>query len=376
VFIKPMPKRNYDLSAKVEERSFPPPRLPYEPPQPRHYRPKLGLIGCGGISASHLRAYRAAGWDVVALSSRSATAAKSRREEFYPEARAFSDYRELLALPEVDVVDITLPPGPRVAVIEAALNAGKHVLSQKPFVESLDVGRRLAALANRRDRKLAVNQNGRWAPYFSYLNQAIRAGHIGEVQAVAMNLNWDHTWIEGTPFERVNDVVLFDFGIHWFDMAAQFFHGRRARSVFAVNASAPSQKIKPPLIASATIAFDHGTASVQFDASSRFGPRESICVTGSEGTLRAEGAICAAHDVTLITKRGIARPQLTGKWFDDGFRGAMGELLCAIEDDREPSNAAAESLPGLAMCFAAVQSAKCGEAVNLGKSARSKATKG
>jgi hypothetical protein len=41
------------------------PQVPYRPPRPKSYRPKIGMIGTGGISASHLDAYRTAGWDVV-----------------------------------------------------------------------------------------------------------------------------------------------------------------------------------------------------------------------------------------------------------------------------------------------------------------------
>ena len=51
---------------------------------------------------------------------------------------------------------------------------------------------------------------------------------------------------------------------------------------------------------------------------------------------------------------------LEGKWFNDGFRGAMGELLCAIEEDREPSNSGRNNLNSLAVCFAAVKAADTG----------------
>lgn len=53
------------LAAPV--RSYPAPELPYEPRTPRHYRPAIGLIACGGITHHHLTAYRAAGYRVVAL---------------------------------------------------------------------------------------------------------------------------------------------------------------------------------------------------------------------------------------------------------------------------------------------------------------------
>jgi predicted dehydrogenase len=103
------------------------------------------------------------------------------------------------------------------------------VLSQKPFVLDLDVGERLVALADARNVRLAVNQNGRWAPHFSYLRQAIAAGLLGDLVSAHLSVHWDHTWTVGTPFEEIHDLVLYDFGIHWFDIVAQFFApaGRR-----------------------------------------------------------------------------------------------------------------------------------------------------
>ena len=70
--------------------------------------------------------------------------------------------------------------------------------------------------------------------------------------------------------------------------------------------------------------------------------------------------------VTLTTAEGRAMPTLSGTWFNDGFRGAMGELLCAIEDDREPLNGARENLQSLALCFAAIHSSRTGGPVKVG----------
>ncbi len=359
--MKRLPKRNYALEAKPVKRQLVAPRLPYQPPQTRRYRPRIGLIGCGGITARHLDAYRTAGWDVVALCDRVELAARARQDEFYPKADVCTDYRQLLERGDIDVVDIALHPEPRVAAITAALQARKHVLSQKPFVLDLRVGERLVTLAARQGCKLAVNQNGRWAPYASYIGRAIQAGLIGQVQALSMTLNWDHTWIQGTPFENIHNVVLYDFAIHWFDLCSWFFRGRPARSVFACNAAAPQQKLRPPMLAGAIVSFKAGTATLNFDAHSRFGPQEAFNITGSSGTIRARGPVCGAHDLTLFTARGFAKPKLSGKWFNDGFRGAMGELLCAIEEDREPLNSARENLASLALCFAAVKSANTGQ---------------
>ena len=55
-------------------------------------------------------------------------------------------------------------------------------------------------------------------------------------------------------------------------------------------------------------------------------------------------------------------PELQGTWFTNGFRGAMGELLCAIEENREPTHSAHNNLNTLALSFAALASADSGMA--------------
>ena len=67
--------------------------------------------------------------------------------------------------------------------------------------------------------------------------------------------------------------------------------------------------------------------------------------------------------MTLTTAAGVARPVLRGAWFNDGFRGAMGALLVAIEDGTEPANGAAENLRSLSLAFAAIQSSRTGREV-------------
>src|SRR5262245_49663476 len=122
------------------------PVLPYQPQNPKAYNPAIGLIGCGGIAVQHLNAYRHAGFRVTALCDRTESKARAYQERFYPDATVTADYRELLRRDEIEVLDITTHPEDRVSIIEEALQAGKHVLSQKPFVVDLDVGERLADL--------------------------------------------------------------------------------------------------------------------------------------------------------------------------------------------------------------------------------------
>ena len=339
------------------------PELPYEPPQPESYRPKIGLIGCGGITKSHLTAYRKMGWEVAALCDPRIESARERRDEFYPDASVHTDHREVLGLGDIDVVDLATHPDQRVGLIRDALQAGKHVLSQKPFVTDLAVGRDLVELAEACGRRLAVNQNGRWAPYFSYLRQAVRHGLLGDIVSVDMHVAWDHTWIAGTAFEKIHHIVLYDFAIHWFDIVSCVFGERRPTEVFARAERVVGQQLAPPLSAHAVVRYDGGLASLVFQAHTKCDPAETTVVTGTKGTFRSAGPVCANDRITLTTEDGQADVGLDGLWFDDGFAGAMGELLCAIEGDREPENSARRNLPGLELCFAAVASADTGSPV-------------
>ncbi len=218
----------------------PAPDLPYLPPSPRAYRPRIGLIGAGGIAAAHLDAYRAAGWEVAAICNRTRARAEARAAEFAPQARVTDRWEEVLADPSIDVVDITPHPADRLPILEAAIRAGKHVLSQKPFVTDLAEGARLVALARERGVKLAVNQNGRWAPHMAWMRAAVRAGLVGEVASLHCAVHWNHGWVAGTPFDRIPDLILYDFGIHWFDFAASIL-GDAPQSVVAMSSPAPGQ---------------------------------------------------------------------------------------------------------------------------------------
>lgn len=358
--------QNYDLKGGAAG-EFTAPELPYRPPAPKGPAPKIGLIGCGGITEHHLKAYRDAGWDVIAMVDAKPAAAEARRDEFYPDAKVCASVGELLAINEIGVVDIATHPEHRTALVEQAIRARKHILSQKPFAVDLAAGERLVRLAHEGGVRMAVNQNGRWAPYFSYMRKAVRAGLIGEVGSVHMMLNWDHTWTAGTPFEEIHHLMFYDFGIHWFDAARSFFQDTGATVVQATLAAFPAQPIKPPLLAAATVGFGDGMAVLAFNGCSRFGARETCTIVGTKGTLHAVGDLCAVSSVELVTERGRASAELEGSWFPDGFRGAMGELMCAIEEDREPENSAADNLRSLALVFAAMESAdKNGVPVRLG----------
>ena len=354
----------YGIGETGSRTAIPAPALDYRPPKPRSSRRTIAVVGCGGISEQHLTAYRNAGWTVAALCDIDSSKARAARDRFFPDAAVHGDWEELVGAPGIDVVDLTVHPRVRDRMFEPFIDAGQHILSQKPFVTEIARGEELAAKAAAGGVKLAVNQNGRWAPHFAYIGALADGGYLGELQAVRHSVSWDHRWIKGTPFEDIRYLVLYDFGIHWFDVIARLMQGRRALSVHARAVRATGQEARPPFLSSAVIEFDGAQASVDFNADTRFGQEDRTIVIGTTGSARSVGVDLTSQEVVYSCEAGEARPALEGTWFPDGFAGTMGELLCAVEENREPSNGAADNLRSLKLCFAAVKSAETGRPVD------------
>jgi predicted dehydrogenase len=165
------------------------PELDYLPRGPRDpSRFRTGLIGCGAISQYHLEAARVLGVEVVALADINEEAARSRRDTYFPRAAIYTDHRKLLARDDIQVVEIATHNNVRAGQIRDALEAGKHVLSQKPFTLDLQAGQRLVDLARERNLSLGVNQNGRWAPSFAAILAGVRSGLLGRIHSLDMSI--------------------------------------------------------------------------------------------------------------------------------------------------------------------------------------------
>ncbi len=341
--------------------------LPYQPRLPDTYSPRIAVIGCGNIARTHLEVYRHAGLDVGALVDVHYQAAEECRDAYYPGAEVFTDYRQMLERFDGEVVDVTTQTDVRPDIIGTVLRARRHVLSQKPFVEDLSVGVALCDLADEMGVKLAVNQNARWSPQFSYALAAVDAGLVGDVASADFSVYW---WQEdaaiGTQWAQAHDLVLLDDGIHWFDLVASLFgpDGPEPESVYARVGRIPNQRIEAPLQAHVTIDYPECQVALAFRCGARHGSTAAYRVTGTEASIENAADSHGDQRVLVSTSEGREAVDLDGTWFVEGFLGTMGELLCAIEEDREPTNSARSVLPGLRLCFAAIESSRTGRPVN------------
>src|SRR5690606_34179832 len=133
--------------------------------------------------------------------------------------------------------------------------------------------------------------------------------------------------------------------------------------VYASFTRSFAQQVRPNLLAQTLIEYPERQATLVFDGHTTAGGLDTSFIVGTKATLRAEGIDINSQSVTVSTAAGAWSPTLEGRWFNDGFHGAMAELLVAIAEKREPSHNARDNLRSLALCFAAVESAETHQAV-------------
>ena len=154
--------------------------------------------------------------------------------------RVYPTAEDLLADPAVRYVDIATGPEGRLAWIEAAVAAGKHVLAQKPLTLSADDLARLPAVLARAEAagvRVAVNHNGRWAPPWRAATLLVRDGAIGQVVGVTHLHDKPLPPLAGTPFDDVPHMLLTDYLLHWVDITRTWLQDGGAGPVTSVQAS-------------------------------------------------------------------------------------------------------------------------------------------
>ncbi|MBA3433271.1 MAG: Gfo/Idh/MocA family oxidoreductase [Actinobacteria bacterium] len=333
----------------------------YRPSFPAAYRPGIGIIGCGGIvKLAHLPAYAAYGVDVVGVYDPAPEATRGVRDAFPVVGRVFESVDELLAQPRIGIVDIATHPAERFELVQRALAAGKHVLSQKPFALELDAARALVEDAERRGLRLAVNQNGRWSPPWRLATLLVQEGAVGEVCAVTHLYEHDFGWTIGDWPDALEHFVLYDFSVHWLDITRCWLEGKTVAAVRALEYRNPGQpgESKAPWGAWVLIECTDGTsAAIRSIGTETQRPGNPFWIHGTEGTIR--GSVRKGTDFLELERGGtVTRYALEGEWLPDGFAGTLAELCTAIAEDREPFNSARHNLLSLELTLAACRSAE------------------
>jgi predicted dehydrogenase len=298
---------------------------------------RLAFLGCGFITRVHSRHLKAIGRDVILhYASRDRSKAEDYCRRFGGVA-SYADYHAAIGDPRVDAVVVAVPPRFHLDLTLAALDAGKHVLVEKPAFLTMRDYETVLAARDRAGRVVLVGENDHYKPLAVCLRRLLAGGVIGEMvfahfMTLARRLkpagDWrnDETMAGGDAF--------FEEGIHWLHLASSL--GPRITTIQgyrpSVSREGPDTRAK-----SMMVAFRYDNDAVGSLYYSREIPSLLRGVRVSK-LLGRGGIISFESNGLFVVVRGRGLPRLILPGFRDirGYRAMYRDFLGAIRTGRAP----------------------------------------
>ena len=338
---------------------------------------RVAVIGCGRISPFHgVPAQSLENVDLVACCDVKEDRAKDRAELFSC-PRYYLDHAEMLAAEDLDVVHICLPHYLHAPVAMAALQAGCHVLTEKPMAINIEDARAMVACAEETGRTLGVIFQNRYNAGSVLIKNVLEHGGLGNVQSAKATLTWHRPdeyytgsdW-KGT-WEKEGGGVIIDQAIHTLDLL-RWFIDEPIEYVDAHIANRDHSCIEVEDVADGIVSFRNGVKAsfwaMNYHSYDAQVDMEIHCEHGV-ATMVAEEARVQYDD-----GREFAAKPNPGESFDYGdgpsYWGAshvkqIDQFYEALEHEERPEIDGAEALKTQEMICALYESGKSGKRVAL-----------
>ena len=292
---------------------------------------RLAILGTGQAAALHTRTLKAVAPGVARwYASRDRARAEAANAKFGG-AGAFTGYDAAVADPGITAVLVGLPPALHLEWVRRALDAGKHVILEKPpFLQSADVVA-VAEAARRADRQVLVAENYFYKPLAELLRRTIARGDLGDVRIIQVNaLKGQRTGDWRDQPELTGHGALYEGGIHWISLLASL-----GLTVTRARAARPGSREGLDRSMIVTLEYAEGavaTLAYSWDLPGLVnGVRWSRCY-GTAGTVRFETNGLLA--VQAGRRRRVAVPGVIDLL---GYRAMMADFLEAMRQNRPPA---------------------------------------
>lgn len=326
----------------------------------------VAIVGAGEIAnLAHLPAYAANGLKVAGITDLDVKRAESVAER-HNIPRVYRSIDDIAADPAIAVVDIAVFPWVQYGIATPLLEAGKHLLCQKPLSYEYEEAKKLVELADRHGRLLAVNQQLRFSESVAATSAMIRLGWIGK----PFEFSWDfHVY---TPWEawpwvaRQPRLDLNQFTIHFID-TVRWILGEPLYA-FGTQAREPGQPEAGETRTISVLEFEGETRALfrSFHKNRTGDPKAEFRVDGTEGSIR--GTIGLMYDYPrgradtleinsrVLPTDGWLHYPVTSRWIPTAFIGPMASLLKAITTGGTPATDGHDNLKTLRIIQALYES--------------------
>lgn len=322
---------------------------------------RVGVVGAGFIAAAHVNAYGATpGVRLVAVAD--PVADKAMKLAARADARAVSDLEQVLAT-GVDVVSVCTPSPTHADLVVQALEAGLHVLCEKPIARTLQDAQRVEQASRRASGLLMIGHVSRFEPDHRRAKDLVEAGHLGEVRMLSHSTTSSMPgWSEGDWLsdQEESGGPLVDLAVHSFDFAAWLTDSEPIR-VHAVGADTAAG---PCTYALATVRYANGAIALvetSWGHPVSYGFKLSSEVVGTDGRLSWDYDHLAGGTLH-VADREVTRWEPLG---DRGFRAEVRAFVDAIRASAPSPVPASAGVTALRTSLAARESVRNGTMVDL-----------
>ncbi len=198
---------------------------------------KVGIIGCGGIAnGKHMPSLsRLSDVEMVAFCDIELEKAEKAKAEYgTPDAKVYTDYKELLKDQEIEVIHVCTPNRSHAPISIDSLQAGKHVMCEKPMAKTAEDARKMVQAAKETGKKLTVGYQHRHKPEAIYMKQVIERGDLGDIyfaKAFAIRRRGTPNWGVFLNEYEQGGGPLIDIGTHSLDVTLYLMNNYEPKMV-------------------------------------------------------------------------------------------------------------------------------------------------
>jgi predicted dehydrogenase len=347
----------------------------------------IALIGCGRISFKHIEGFvdNADRLKLIALCDPDVSRAHEKEKEYkkaIPNAEIFifSDYRDMLAIQKPDIVSIAAESGKHKNIAVDCLNAGCHVICEKPMALSTEDADEMIAVAKKNNRKLAVCFQNRFNAPVQRLRSALEAGRFGRILHGTIQIRWNrnNAYYAEAPWRGTweqDGGTLMNQCTHGIDLL-QWMMGEAA-----VRVHAQTRRFMRPIEAedfgAAIVEFKSGAVGV-IEGSADIFPKnlnETLSIFGEQGSAVVGGLavnkmetwrFADANSVGDIEEKVLNPGEIDPPTvYGFGHAALFKDFVEAVENDREPIISGERGRKALEIILAIYKSQKTGKPVDL-----------
>lgn len=269
---------------------------------------RCGVIGLGWFGEHHVDALQQLPMaEVTAVCTRRPDRVKEIAAKYHV-PKTYTNYHDMLADPEIDLVTVVTHVSDHVQPTVDALRAGKHVFLEKPMADSQEACDQILAEVAKSDKCFMVGHICRFDTAYALAKEEIEAGHIGKILTMHARRNLAK-WITETHLQKIS--ALFGDGVH--DLDLMFWYS----GAKPINVYAQSLNSRPHLpnddLGWAMFRLDSGAIAVIENVwclpeNVPFAIHAQMEIVGTEGAIYIDNS---GNHYTVLTKKGLSYPQAT-----------------------------------------------------------------